>query len=105
MGITQSIIIKMSPMVDFPMVMGSLKPVILIPLSLATKLSTQQLELVLAHELAHIQRQDYFWNGVQSVVESIYFFHPALWWLSAQIRKERESACDDIAMQFAEGPN
>lgn len=81
-----------------PMVVGVLRPVVLVPIGLMARLSVQQVEAILAHELAHIRRHDYFVNLVQSFVEVVYFFHPVLWWLSNRIRAEREHCCDDLAM-------
>ena len=74
------------------------RPVIWLPLSLLTRLPTDQVEALLAHELAHIQRLDWLWNGLQCVLESLLFFHPGAWWLSRRIRQEREHACDDLAV-------
>ena len=82
--------------------MGFLKPIILLPVGLASGLSTKQLEAILAHELAHIKRYDYAINILQSVVEALYFFHPALWWLSSKVRIERENCCDDMAILICE---
>jgi outer membrane protein insertion porin family len=84
--------------VSAPLVIGVLKPTILLPAVLATGLSGKQLELVLMHELAHIRRFDLAVNVVQRLVESLLFFHPAVWWLSGQVRYERENACDDLAL-------
>ena len=87
-----------SARVSSPLVIGFFKPVVLLPIGLATGLSNAQIEAVLAHELAHIKRHDYLINLLQSLVEIIYFFHPALWWLSARVRQERENCCDDCAV-------
>lgn len=81
-----------------PLVLGVLKPVILWPVGLLAGLSMAEVEAVLAHELAHVRRHDYLLNVAQSVVEVLYFFHPALWWLSARVREEREHGCDDLAL-------
>ncbi|MBD2703629.1 M48 family metalloprotease [Spirosoma sp. BT702] len=86
-----------------PMVVGMLKPVVLMPIGLATQLTPREVEAVLAHELAHIKRHDYAVNLLQSVVEVLYFFHPALWWLSARVREEREHCCDDLAVAVCGG--
>ncbi len=82
-----------------PMVLGALKPVILLPISMMSGLSNEQVEIVLAHELAHIARRDYIVNIVQSFVEVVMFYHPAVWWISGIVREEREHCCDDIAVQ------
>jgi bla regulator protein BlaR1 len=95
--------VRESARIAMPMVVGVLKPVLLLPIGLATHLSTREIEAVLAHELAHIKRHDYAVNLLQSVVEVLYFFHPALWWLSARVREEREHCCDDLAVQVCGG--
>jgi beta-lactamase regulating signal transducer with metallopeptidase domain/peptidoglycan/xylan/chitin deacetylase (PgdA/CDA1 family) len=87
-----------SALVEVPTVIGWLRPVILVPASALTGLSAPQLEALLAHELAHIRRHDYLVNLLQSVVETLLFYHPAVWWLSARVRIEREHACDDLAV-------
>ncbi|MBS0202544.1 MAG: M48 family metalloprotease [Planctomycetes bacterium] len=87
-----------SALVDVPTVIGWLKPIILIPASSLTGLTVPQLEAVLAHELAHIRRHDYLVNLLQAVVETLLFYHPAVWWLSGRIRDEREHCCDDLAV-------
>ncbi len=92
-----------SARVAVPMVVGVLKPVLLLPVGMATHLSIQEVEAVLAHELAHVKRYDYAVNLLQSVMEVLYFFHPALWWLSARVREEREHCCDDLAVQTIGG--
>ncbi|MBL7794326.1 MAG: M48 family metalloprotease, partial [Saprospiraceae bacterium] len=81
-----------------PMVVGHIKPFILLPIGAVNQLSPEQVEAVLAHELAHIFRNDYLWNIVQSAVEIALYFNPAVWWISAVIRDERESSCDDLAV-------
>lgn len=95
--------VRESARIVVPMVVGVLKPVLLLPMGLVTKLTTRELEAVLAHELAHIKRHDYGVNLLQSLVEVFYFFHPALWWLSARVREEREHCCDDLAVQACGG--
>lgn len=87
-----------STLVETPVVVGYFRPVILLPLSVVTGLPESQLESILTHELAHIRRGDYAINLLQTVVETMFFYHPAVWWLSRQIRNERENCCDDIAM-------
>jgi len=87
-----------STYVRVPAVVGRLRPVILLPASVLTGLSAQQLEAIIVHELAHIRRHDYLVNLLQTVVETLLFYHPAAWWVSRQIRIEREHACDDLAV-------
>ncbi|WP_299461395.1 M56 family metallopeptidase [uncultured Microscilla sp.] len=89
-----------SGMAKTPMVIGHLKPVILLPLGTISGLSAQQVESILAHEMAHINRNDYLVNILQSVFEIVLFFNPAMWWISARVREERENCCDDIALQL-----
>jgi beta-lactamase regulating signal transducer with metallopeptidase domain len=88
-----------SASIDVPMVIGLWRPLILVPASAMTGLSASQLEAILAHELAHIRRHDYLVNLLQSLVETLLFYHPAVWWLSHLIREEREHCADDLAVQ------
>jgi beta-lactamase regulating signal transducer with metallopeptidase domain len=81
-----------------PMVMGWLFPVILLPVGLATGLSPSQIRAILIHELAHIRRYDYLVNLLASVVETLLFYHPAVWYVAARVRAERENCCDDMAV-------
>jgi len=85
--------------VDVPMAIGWLKPVVLIPATMVSGLNTAQLEMLMLHELAHIRRHDYLVNFLQTVVEILLFFHPAVLWVSKQMRHEREYCSDDIAVQ------
>ncbi|MCP4549857.1 MAG: hypothetical protein GY835_25660 [bacterium] len=85
--------------VKIPCVIGWLRPVILVPTSALSGLSVGQLELILIHELAHIRRHDIAIGYLQIVVETLLFFHPATWWISRQIRIERENCCDDLTVQ------
>ncbi|PWV46158.1 M56 family metallopeptidase [Chitinophaga sp. S165] len=87
-----------SARVKVPMVIGHMKPVILMPAGLLTGLPVEQIEAVLLHELAHIRRHDYLVNLLQTVCETVYFFNPGLLWMSALLRDEREHCCDDIAL-------
>ncbi|RAJ92496.1 beta-lactamase regulating signal transducer with metallopeptidase domain [Larkinella arboricola] len=100
LGISGAVRLMESAEITVPMTIGWLKPVVLIPIGLLAGLSPRQVEAVLAHELAHIRRYDYLVNLVQSLVEIVLFFHPAIWWLSARIREEREHCCDDVAIQL-----
>jgi beta-lactamase regulating signal transducer with metallopeptidase domain len=83
---------------EVPTVVGWLRPVILLPASALSGLSEEQIEAILAHELAHIRRHDYLVNMLQTAVETLLFYHPGIWWLSRQIRIERENCCDDMAV-------
>lgn len=79
-----------------PIVVGHLRPVILMPVGLLAGLPVGQVEALLLHELAHIRRRDYLVNAVQRAVEGLLFYHPAAWWATRVIRTERENCCDDI---------
>lgn len=98
MNISKSISFKESALITTPMVIGAFSPVVLIPIGLLSGFSTSEVEAILSHELAHIRRNDYVINLLQSFVEVIFFFHPAIWWISNRIRTEREHCCDDIAL-------
>lgn len=98
--ISKPVVLLESSLVKVPMVIGWLKPVILIPASCLTGLTKQQFELILAHELAHIRRHDYLVNLFQTIVETILFYHPAVRWVSNRILIERENACDDLAVSI-----
>lgn len=88
-----------SALVKVPVVVGVLKPAILVPVGMLTHLSAEQVESILLHELAHIRRRDYLFNFVQHVIDTLFFFNPALRWVSSLIRAERENCCDDIAIR------
>jgi beta-lactamase regulating signal transducer with metallopeptidase domain len=90
-------------LLDAPAVIGWFRPVVLLPLTALTGLSPQQLEAVIAHELAHIRRLDAFVNLFQTGVETLLFYHPAVWWVSGRIRAERENCCDDVAVSVCGG--
>lgn len=89
-----------SSLVRVPTVVGWLRPAVLMPASALTGLTPRQLETILAHELAHIRRHDYLFNLLQTVVETILFYHPAAWWVSRQVRNEREHVCDDLVVNL-----
>ncbi len=87
-----------------PSMIGWLRPVILLPPCSITGLKPDELSAVLLHELAHIRRHDYMWNVVQTCAETVLFFHPAVWWVSARIRTEREHCCDDLVLAMEGEP-
>ena len=93
-----------STSVSVPTVIGWLKPVVLLPASALAGLAPNQMEAILAHELAHVRRHDYIVNLFQTVVETLLFYHPAVWWLSRRIRAERENCCDDLAVSLCGDP-
>ncbi len=100
LGIRQEVNIYLSALVSSPLTIGFLKPVILVPVATVNHLTTQQLEAILLHELAHIRRADYFINLLLNIVETILFFNPFTRLLSETIQKEREHCCDDWVLQF-----
>ncbi len=98
LGLKQAVHLCESMLVQIPTVVGWIKPVILLPAGALSGLTTEQLEAILAHELAHIKRFDYLVNILQTTVEILGFYHPAVWWVSHRIRFERENCCDDWAV-------
>src|SRR3974377_1751725 len=104
MGISRMIRYCQSIHLEVPVVVGWIRPVVLLPVSAITGLSQVQLEAVIAHELAHIRRYDAFVNLFQVAVETLLFYHPAVWWLGKRIRAEREHCCDDAAVAICGSP-
>lgn len=98
LGIAKPVVLMHSMRVQVPTVIGWLRPAVLIPVECLTGLSGVQIEAILAHELAHIRRHDYLVSLMQSVVEAVLFYQPAVWWVSRQVRIEREVCCDDVAV-------
>ena len=96
--ISRSVRLLETAKVSVPIVIGYVKPVILMPVGMLAGLPENQVEAIIAHELAHIYRNDYLINIIQSMGEIILFYHPAAWWISHKIRTERENSCDDIAI-------
>ncbi|MFC5413018.1 M56 family metallopeptidase [Larkinella bovis] len=101
-GIHQTIRVVQSGLVNAPMVLGQLKPIILLPLGALVTIPAAQIELMLLHELAHIKRLDFVVNLWQYLLELLFFFNPALLWLSALIRAEREACCDERVVSQAD---
>jgi uncharacterized protein (TIGR03067 family) len=102
-GIRRPINVGQSALVKVPVVVGWLRPIVLLPASVITGLPEPELRAILAHELAHIRRHDYLVNTLQTIVETLLFYHPAMWWLSNAIRQEREQCCDDLAADACGG--
>jgi beta-lactamase regulating signal transducer with metallopeptidase domain len=98
LGIRRTIRLCESALAQVPAVIGWIRPVILVPAGALINLSAQELEAVLAHELAHIRRFDYVANLLQTAIETLMFYHPAIWWIGKRIRAERENCCDDLAI-------
>lgn len=98
MGLRQKVDLLEAALIQVPSAVGFFKPAILLPLGLLAQLPPEQVEAILLHELAHIRRKDYLVNFLQCLLEILFFFNPALWWISARIREEREHCCDDMAV-------
>jgi beta-lactamase regulating signal transducer with metallopeptidase domain len=98
LALRRAVSILESAAVEVPTVVGWLKPMILLPASTISGLAAEEIEMLLAHELAHIRRHDFFVNLLQTAVETLMFYHPAVWWISRRIRIEREHCCDDMAI-------
>ena len=104
LGVTRAVRYCESLHLDAPAVAGWIRPVVLLPMSALSGLSKAQLEAVIAHELAHIRRLDAFVNLFQVVVETLLFYHPAVWWIGKRVRAEREHCCDDAAVDICGSP-
>lgn len=102
--IKQKVALVFSEKVNVPMMMGYLKPIVILPFALVNQLDMEQTEAILIHELSHVKRKDYLFNMLQSVMEVFMFFNPMVWWLSAAIRKEREHCCDDEVLNQTAAP-
>jgi GWxTD domain-containing protein len=103
--ISRPVLLLESCMVDAPMALGHLRPLILMPLGLLAGLPAGQVEAILLHELAHIRRYDYLVNLLQRFVEGLLFYHPAIWWMSRVVRAERENCCDDVVVAMSGNPH
>lgn len=99
LGINQIISLAESSHIEGPVVIGYIKPMILIPIGMCSGLSVEQLESIFIHELIHIRRGDYFVNMIQSFLEALFFFNPFVWILSGIMRREREHCCDDAVVK------
>ena len=100
MGVRRHVVLLESCLAEVPVVIGYLRPVILLPVGMLAGLSTDQVEAVLIHELAHIRRFDYLVNVLQTLVEGLLFYHPAVWWTGSVMRREREHCCDDVVVSL-----
>jgi len=96
--VSRDVLVRSADCLASPAVTGWIRPTLLIPAGALTGLAPDQLEVLLAHELAHVRRYDYLLNLIQTAIETLLFYHPAVWWISGRIRTERENCCDDIAL-------
>ena len=103
-GVHRRVRVFVCPLISGPATIGWLRPAILVPPATLLGLTPQQLEAVIAHELAHVRRHDYLVNVAQMVIETLLFYHPAVWWVSRRIRFERELCCDDIVVATCADP-
>lgn len=103
LGLKRAVPLRLLPELSGPVAVGALRPCVLLPAALLSRLPVDLLEALLAHELAHVRRWDYLSNLLQSVVEALLFFHPVVWWLSARMRAERELVADEISAELLGG--
>ncbi|MFY0591549.1 M56 family metallopeptidase [Roseivirga sp.] len=99
-GVRTQVLLRESSKVFSPMVSGYFKPMIIFPMGLIQGLTSDEVEVILAHELAHLKRNDFLINLLLTVLRSIYFYHPAYWWLQSQLDNEREYASDEMVMSI-----
>ena len=104
MGITKKVVVKTSFQTGSPFTMGLFKSAIFFPIAVINALSSEEIEAILAHELAHIRRNDFILHLFAALVETILYYHPVVWWLQRQLAQYREEACDDEAMAFTQNP-
>jgi beta-lactamase regulating signal transducer with metallopeptidase domain len=97
-GLRRAITYRECKWLQAPAVIGWFRPMVFLPATALTGLSEDQFRSVIAHELAHIRRFDAFVNVFQLLVETLLFYHPAVWWLNKKIRAEREHCCDEMAV-------
>lgn len=99
--VSRPVVLLESCLADTPMVLGHFRPLILMPVGVLAGLSPAQVEAILLHELAHVRRCDYLVNLLQRLVEGLFFYHPAIWWISHRARDERENCCDDAVVAIS----
>ena len=104
LNITQKVTVGLSNMVDVPCITGYFKPIILLPFTLSTYLSSEEIEAILMHELAHIKRNDYLINLLQQVITTLLFFNPCVLLINKIIGEERENSCDDLVVDVTQNP-
>ena len=105
MGVNKNVALYISEQVNGPLTFQYFKPIVLVPLGFFSGLNPSHVELLLLHELAHIKRSDYLVNIVQSLLETLFFYHPAIWWISKKIREEREHCCDNLVLTLDNDPH
>lgn len=105
LGISKTVQLLETARAQVPFTLGFLKPCIYVPLGLLAQLPADQVETILLHELAHIRRRDYLVNILQNFSDTVFFFNPAMLWISALLREEREACCDDIVVEHTPHQN
>ncbi|GAB3505183.1 M56 family metallopeptidase [Pseudoxanthomonas daejeonensis] len=103
-GVRRTVTLRLVDEIDTPAAVGWWRPMVLLPVSLLSRLPADYLEALLAHELAHVRRHDYLVNLLQGLAEALLFYHPVTWWLSRRIRDEREHVADRIAAEAMGDP-
>jgi D-alanyl-D-alanine endopeptidase (penicillin-binding protein 7) len=103
-GLGREVRLRVVDSLASPVTAGWWRPVVLVPASLVAGMPPQLLEALLAHELGHVSRHDYLMNLLQNVIETLLFYHPAVWWISRRIRAEREQIADDFAARHLGEP-
>ncbi|MCA9058569.1 MAG: M56 family metallopeptidase, partial [Planctomycetaceae bacterium] len=93
--IQRHVVIRQSALITAPIVVGCFRSIILLPVGLLAGMTTEQVEAIIAHELVHVRRYDFLVNLAQTIIETMFFYHPAVWWMSRRLRIERENCCDD----------
>jgi beta-lactamase regulating signal transducer with metallopeptidase domain len=104
LGLRRAVLLRVSSAIAGPITVGAVRAMVLLPVSAITLLGPDELEMVLAHELAHVRRGDFLCNLLQTLAETLFFFHPAVWWIGKRIRYERELCCDDVALKICPNP-
>lgn len=104
LSIQKDVGLFLSTKISVPLTIGHFKPIVLFPFALANQMDLQQVEAILLHELAHIKRNDYLYNLVNVVIETLLFFNPFVWLLTKHIQTEREHACDDVVVTHISSP-
>lgn len=98
-NLKKKITFKESGIIEIPSLIGYFKPIVFLPISMLSGIPENQLEIIIAHELAHIRRHDYLLQFIQGIIELVFFYHPVVWWLSSVVNAEREHICDDLAVK------
>ncbi len=103
-GLNTPISIKLSSGADIPMVLGVIRPVVLLPVAMLTSMTTEQIESVILHEMYHIRKKDHWINALQIFLETLFFYHPATWWIGNTLKKEREQRVDEWVVEATGTP-